>query len=213
MMKERCIISGKTLEEALDNACRELGKDRSQFTYEVKEEGSKGILGFGAKPFIIEASLIKEDVLEKVKAFVRTVLDAMGLMAEIRVREEEESIKVNLTGPKMGLIIGYRGETLDALQYLTNLSINNGRDEFYKRVIIDTEGYREKREETLKKLAEKTAFKVSKYKRAIKLDPMNPYERRIIHSSLQTNKDVTTHSEGTEPFRKVVVSLAENEDQ
>lgn len=211
-MLDRCVVSGKTLEEAIENASKELGKDKSLFTYEIKEEGSKGILGFGAKPYIIEASLIKEDLVDKVKTFVRTILDAMGLMAEIRVREEEEAIKVNLAGPKMGLIIGYRGETLDALQYITNLAINKGRDEFYKRVIIDTEGYREKREETLKKLAEKTAFKVKKYGRSIKLDPMNPYERRIIHSTLQPFKEVTTHSEGTEPFRKVVVELSKDKE-
>lgn len=207
MLNDRCVASGKTLEEAAANAARELGCSPSEMTYEVKEEGSKGILGFGAKPYIIEATLIKEEVTETVKNFVRKVLDGIGLMAEIRVREDDDNIRVNLTGPKMGLIIGYRGETLDALQYITNLAVNKGRDELHKRVIIDTEGYREKREETLKKLAEKTAFKVRKFKRALKLDPMNPYERRIIHSSLQEFEDITTHSEGEEPFRKVVVEL------
>ena len=145
---------------------------------------------------------------EKVKSFIRTVLDRMGLMAEIRVREEDENIKVNLAGPKMGLIIGYRGETLDALQYLSSLAVNKERShDDYKLVIIDTEGYREKREETLRNLAEKTAWKVSKYGKSIKLDPMNPYERRIIHSRLQDYPNVKTHSEGDEPFRKVVIEV------
>lgn len=199
--------SGKTLEEAVESARASLGCTLDQMEYRVLEEGSKGILGFGAKPAIVEAFLKEVPLPDKVKSFLRSVLDKMGLMAEIKVREDEEgNLRVNLAGPKMGLIIGYRGETLDALQYMTSLVINKerGRDE-YVRVIIDTEGYREKREETLKHLAEKTAWKVNKYGKSIKLDAMNPYERRIIHSRLQDFPDVTTHSEGEEPFRKVVV--------
>lgn len=198
--------TGKTLEEAIESAKASLKCSVEQMEYQVLEEGSKGILGFGAKPVVIQATRKQEELTEQVKGFIRTVLDRMGLMAEIRVREEEENIRVNLAGPKMGLIIGYRGETLDALQYLTSLAVNKERShDDYKRVIIDTEGYREKREETLKHLAEKTAWKVSKYGKSIKLDPMNPYERRIIHSRLQDYPNVKTHSEGEEPFRKVVV--------
>ena len=201
--------SGKNLEEAIESARTSLGCTLDQMEYRVLEEGSKGILGFGAKPAIVEASLKEIPLPDKVKSFLRSTMDKMGLMAEIKVREDEEgNLRVNLAGPKMGLIIGYRGETLDALQYMTSLVINKdrSRDE-YKRVIIDTEGYREKREETLKHLAEKTAWKVKKYGKSIKLDAMNPYERRIIHSRLQGYPDVTTHSEGDEPFRKVVVEL------
>lgn len=198
--------TGKTLEEAIESARASLGCTLDQMDYQVQEEGSKGILGFGAKPFVIEATLKAEPVAEKAKKFIRTVLDTMGLMAEIKVKEEDGNIRVNLAGPKMGLIIGYRGETLDALQYLTNLAVNKNKShDEYTRVIIDTEGYREKREETLKKLAEKTAFKVNKYGKSIKLDAMNPYERRIIHSRLQDYPNVKTHSEGDEPFRMVVV--------
>ena len=200
--------TGKTLEDAIESAKVSLKCSIEQMEYQILEEGSKGILGFGAKPVVISATKKQEEMTEKVKSFIRTVLDRMGLMAEIRVREEDENIKVNLAGPKMGLIIGYRGETLDALQYLTSLDVNKERShDDYKRVIIDTEGYREKREETLRNLAEKTAWKVSKYGKSIKLDPMNPYERRIIHSRLQDYPNVKTHSEGDEPFRKVVIEV------
>lgn len=204
---ETAKYSGKTLEEALESAKAQLKTTDDNLEYKVVEEGSKGILGFGARPFVIEASVKKENMVQKTKDFLRKLLDTMGLMAEIRVKEDDEAIRVNLAGPKMGLIIGYRGETLDALQYITNLSLNKSRNENYKRVIIDTEGYRVKREETLRKLAEKTAWKVSKYGKSIKLDPMNPYERRIIHSRLQEYPNVKTHSEGEEPFRKVVIEL------
>lgn len=202
--------SGKTLEEAIINAKKELKTDDSNFEYKVIDQGSKGILGFGAKPVIIEASLKKRDLATEAKNFVRSLIDKMGLMAEIRVKEEDEAVRVNLTGPKMGLIIGYRGETLDSLQYITNLALNKNRDEEFKRIIIDTEGYRQKREETLKRLAEKTAWKVSKYGKSIKLDPMNPYERRIIHSKLQSYPNVKTYSEGEEPFRRVVIEVDSN---
>ncbi|NLB22533.1 MAG: protein jag [Clostridium sp.] len=200
-------VTGKTLDEAIQSAKSSLDCSLDQMDYKVLEEGTRGILGFGAKPYVIEASRKEEPLTDKVKKFVRVVLDEMGLMAEVKVHEEEENICVNLTGPKMGLIIGYRGETLDALQYLTNLAINRERSrEEYTRIIIDTEGYRKKREETLKRLAEKTAWKVNKYGKSIKLDAMNPYERRIIHFKLQDYPDVTTYSEGQEPYRKVVVA-------
>lgn len=200
--------TGKTLEEAILNAKKELNATDDNFEYRVVEEGSKGLLGmFGSKPFVIEANLKKKDLALETKNFIRTLVDNMGLMAEIKVKEEEDAVRVNLAGPKMGLIIGYRGETLDALQYITNLALNKNRDESYKRIIIDTEGYRSKREETLRNLADKTASKVVKYHKSMRLDSMNAYERRIIHSQLQSNPDVKTWSEGEEPFRKVVIEL------
>lgn len=200
--------TGKTLDEAIANAKKELNATDDNFEYRVVEEGSKGLLGmFGSRPYVIEANIKKRDIAAETKAFVRTLIDHMGLMAEINVKEDDETIRVNLAGPKMGLIIGYRGETLDALQYITNLAINKDRDESYKRIVIDTEGYRTKREDTLKNLADKTAWKVKKYNRTMRLDPMNAYERRIIHSQLQSNPDVRTYSEGEEPFRKVVIEL------
>ncbi|MGN1028686.1 MAG: RNA-binding cell elongation regulator Jag/EloR, partial [Bacilli bacterium] len=131
----------------------------------------------------------------------------MKVQAEIRIREENDIIHINLTGPKMGIIIGYRGETLDALQYLTSLVVNKDHNLPYKKVVLDTENYRKKREETLIRVAEKTAYKVKKIRRPYKLEPMNPYERRIIHSALQDNEYVYTFSEGEEPHRRVVIDI------
>jgi spoIIIJ-associated protein len=123
------------------------------------------------------------------------------------MKEEDGSIKINLDGPNVGILIGHRGETLDALQYLVSLIINKDHNEDYKRVILDTENYRLKREETLKRLASRLAYKVKSTGKYVKLEPMNPYERRIIHSALQNNEDITTYSEGEEPFRRVVIDL------
>jgi spoIIIJ-associated protein len=136
------------------------------------------------------------------------VLEKMGVMAEIHIQDEEECLRIDLVGPDMGTIIGYRGETLDALQYLVSLVINKeNKENEYKRVLLDTENYRKKREETLIRLANKLAFKVKKYNKSVYLEPMNPYERRIIHAALQDNSYVTTHSEGDEPYRRVVIDL------
>lgn len=198
-------FSGKNVEEALANALKELNVPKERVDFEVVEEGSKGLLGlFGAKPAIIRVT-VKKTAIDEAKRFLGGVLDAMEIVADIEVKEEAEILKINLSGPKMGLIIGYRGETLDSLQYLTSLVVNKGNE--YKRVILDTEGYRMKREETLKRLADKTAYKVRKYGRSMKLEPMNPYERRIIHSSLQGADKIKTYSIGDEPFRRVVVEL------
>lgn len=198
-------FSGKTVEEALANALKELNVPKDRVDFKVVEEGSKGLLGlFGAKPAMIRVT-VKKTAIDEAKRFLGGVLDAMEIVADIEVKEEAEILKINLSGPKMGLIIGYRGETLDSLQYLTSLVVNKGNE--YKRVILDTEGYRMKREETLKRLADKTAYKVRKYGRSMKLEPMNPYERRIIHSSLQGADKIKTYSIGDEPFRRVVVEL------
>lgn len=139
--------------------------------------------------------------------FLKGIFEQMGILAEIRGTMEENVLKINVSGPKMGLVIGYRGETLDSLQYLTSLVINKNRSGEYVRVVVDTEGYRKKREETLERLAEKTAYKVKKYRRAMKLEPMNPYERRIIHSKLQEIDGIITRSIGDEPYRRVVIEL------
>ena len=137
----------------------------------------------------------------------KDVLEAMGVNAKLDIKEEKGILSINISGDKMGLVIGYRGETLDSLQYLTSLVINKNHEDEYIRVSLDTENYRQKREETLIKVAQKTAYKVRKSGRAYKLEPMNPYERRIIHSALQDYNDINTYSEGEEPFRRVVVSI------
>ena len=131
----------------------------------------------------------------------------MGVNAKLDIKEEKGVLSINISGDKMGLVIGYRGETLDSLQYLTSLVINKNHEDEYIRVSLDTENYRQKREETLIKVAQKTAYKVRKSGRAYKLEPMNPYERRIIHSALQDYNDINTYSGGEEPFRRVVVSI------
>lgn len=200
-------ITGRTVEEAISNALKELKLDREKVDIEVLEEGSRGIFKLlGAKSARVKAT-VKRDYLYEAKTFLRDILDKMDLKCEIRVKEEAELVKINLNGPNMGILIGHRGETLDAVQYLVSLVVNKDHEEEYKRVIIDTENYRLKREETLKRLAGRLAFKVKSTGKYVKLEPMNPYERRIIHSALQNNEYVTTYSEGEEPFRRVVIDL------
>ncbi|MGM9972481.1 MAG: RNA-binding cell elongation regulator Jag/EloR [Clostridiaceae bacterium] len=200
-------ITGKSVDDAIKNALSELNVTEDKIEVEVIDEGNKGLFKIiGVKPAKIRVT-VKRDYIYEARTFLREVLDAMGIKAEIRIKEDNDIININLTGPNMGIIIGYRGETLDALQYLISLVINKGHDIEYKRVILDTENYRTKRQETLKRLAEKTAYKVKKNGKSFKLEPMNPYERRIIHSALQDNPFVKTHSEGEEPYRRVVVDL------
>ena len=200
-------MTGKTVSEALDNALRSLNVTKDKVEYEVLDEGSKGFLNLiGTKPAKILVK-VKKDYIEQVRVFLRNVLNSMKVQAEIRIKEENDIININLTGPKMGIIIGYRGETLDALQYLVSLVVNKDHEMPYKKVVLDTENYRKKREETLIRVAEKTAYKVKKTRRPYKLEPMNRYERRIIHSALQDNEYVYTFSEGDEPQRRVVVDI------
>lgn len=200
-------MTGRTVSEALENALKELKLTEDRIEYEVLDEGSKGFLNLiGAKPAKILVK-VKKDYKEDVRLFLRNILDNMKVQAEIRIREEKDVINIDLTGPKMGIIIGYRGETLDSLQYLASLVVNKDHDIPYKKVVLDVENYRKKREETLIRVAEKTAYKVRKTRRPYKLEPMNPYERRIIHSALQDNKYVYTFSEGDEPHRRIVVDI------
>lgn len=200
-------MTGKTVNEALENALKGLNLTEDKVEYEVLDEGSKGFLNLiGTKPAKILVK-VKRDYKEEVRLFLRNILNSMKVQAEIRIREENDIIHINLTGPKMGIIIGYRGETLDALQYLTSLVVNKDHNLPYKKVVLDTENYRKKREETLIRVAEKTAYKVKKIRRPYKLEPMNPYERRIIHSALQDNEYVYTFSEGEEPHRRVVIDI------
>jgi spoIIIJ-associated protein len=160
---------------------------------------------FGGKDAKIKAS-VEQSSVDKAKDFLSKVLDKMGLEPVLDIKEEDNVITVNVSGPKMGVLIGHRGETLDSVQYLTSLVVNKNSDK-YKRVLLDTENYRSKREETLKRLAKRLANKVYKTGRKFTLEPMNPFERRIIHSTLQKDPNVTTYSEGSEPYRKVVITL------
>lgn len=200
-------IMGKTVEEALKSALNELKVTEDKVSVEVIDEGSKGLFKLiGARPARIKVT-VKRDSIYEAKNFLRDVLNSMNVKAEIRIRDENDAVKINLTGPDMGILIGYRGETLDSLQYLVSLVVNKDNNSAYRRVVLDTENYRQKREETLKRLADKMASTVRRTGKLIKLEPMNPYERRIIHSALQENPYVETYSEGDEPYRRVVVDL------
>ncbi|KAA8663481.1 RNA-binding cell elongation regulator Jag/EloR [Clostridium sp. HV4-5-A1G] len=199
--------TGKTVEEALKNALQELKVEKDKVEVEVLDEGNKGFLNFiGVRPAKIKVK-VKRDYIYEAKVFLKSILDKMKVEAEIKIKEENNVIKIYLTGSDMGILIGYRGETLDAIQYLLSLVINKNHEMEYKRVILDTENYRAKREETLRRLARRVAEKVRRTGRIVKLEPMNPYERRVIHSALQNDFYVNTYSEGQEPFRRVVVDL------
>lgn len=200
-------VEGKTVEEALSNALTQLGLERSMVNVEVLDHGSKGLFKvIGVKPAKIRVSK-KYDYIEEARRFIANILSCMEIDADIDITEKDDIVEINLSGKKMGLIIGYRGETLDSIQYLVSLIVNKVHELPHKKVILDTENYRSKREETLKSVAIKTANKVRKTGKVFKLEPMNPYERRIIHSSLQGNAFINTYSEGEEPFRRVVVEL------
>ena len=200
-------ISAKTVEEALTEASVKLGIPSSEIEYEVIEKGSTGFLGIGSKNAVIKARK-KYSVEDSVREFLASVFQAMDLEVEIiiKVDEEDKLIDVELKGDDMGILIGKRGQTLDSLQYLTNLAVNKTSESYY-RVKVDTEDYRKRRKETLENLAKNIAYKVKRTKRSVALEPMNPFERRVIHSTLQNDRYVTTYSEGEEPYRHVVVTL------
>ncbi len=200
-------ISAKTVNDAITEACKRFGVPSDKLEYEVKEEGTTGFLGIGAKPAVISAR-VKNSVEDNVKEFLSNVFAAMNMVVviDLNYNEEEKTIDIELSGDDMGTLIGKRGQTLDSLQYLASTVANKNTDE-YIRVKIDTENYRERRKETLENLAKNVAYKVRRTRRPESLEPMNRYERRIIHSALQNDRYVTTHSEGVEPYRRVVVTL------
>ena len=200
-------VSAKTVEDALTDASVQLGITSDQLEYEIVEKGSSGFLGIGSKNAVIRVK-IKSSIEDEVKKFLTSVFNAMNMEVEIIINknEDEKFLDVELKGDDMGVLIGKRGQTLDSLQYLTSLAINKHRDEYYK-VKIDTEDYRKRRKDTLENLAKNIAYKVKRTKRPVSLEPMNPFERRVIHSALQNDRYVTTHSEGEEPYRHVVVTL------
>ena len=200
-------VEGKTVEEALNKALLELNTVENMINVEVIDQGSKGLFNvIGVKPAKVRVSL-NYDYIEEAHNFLANILKSMKIDAEINIIEDDDTLHINLCGKNMGLLIGYRGETLDSIQYLVSLVVNKVHELPHKTVILVTENYRSKREETLKGVAIKTANRVIKTKKSFKLEPMNPYERRIIHSALQANAFVETHSEGEEPFRRVVIEL------
>ncbi|MBQ3269163.1 MAG: protein jag [Clostridia bacterium] len=178
---------------------------------EVREDGEDAAIGEPApvlehEPFVATPEENQTEDARRAREFLSGLTERMGVPVEIALMETPEQLRMQMTGEGMSLLIGRRGETLDALQYLTSLNINRGREE-YLRVSIDTENYRAKREEALRKLAVRMAGRAKKSGRRVALEPMNPYERRILHSALQNDPDVTTHSEGEEPYRRVIITL------
>ena len=199
------VKSAKNVELAIELALDELDILREQADIEILEEGSGGFFGIGAKDAVVKVSL-KFTPDTKAKAFLEDVFMAMGMNVDIDITLTEKAMNINLSGYNMGLIIGKRGDTLDALEHLVSLCVNKG-DGDYIKVILDTENYREKRHQTLVKLADSLAASVVRNKRKITLEPMSSNERRIIHATLQSNEYVDTYSIGEEPNRKVVVAL------
>ena len=199
-------FSAKTVEDAITEALISLGTTSDQINYEVIDKGSTGFLGIGSKNAVIRVWK-KFSVEESITEFLTQVTAAMGLTVKVEIKvEEDNTYNVELFGDDMGVLIGKRGQTLDSLQYLANLAVNKNSESFVK-IKLDTEDYRQRRKDTLENLAKNIAYKVKRNKKSVALEPMNPFERRVIHSALQGDKYVTTHSEGEEPFRHVVVTL------
>ncbi len=200
---------GKNVDEAITNACIELGITTDQLDYEIVEKGGSGFLGLGSKPAVIKAKK-NESVEDIAREFLNKIFAAMELTVKIDINieedEKENTVNINVIGDDMGILIGKRGQTLDSLQYLVSLVVNKDSEKF-NRIKLDTENYRERRKATLGNLAKNISLKVKRIKKPVALEPMNPYERRIIHSALQNDKYCTTKSEGEEPYRHVVVML------
>lgn len=200
-------VSAKTLDDAITEACQKFTVTSDKLEYEVVDEGKSGLLGIGAKPAVIKVR-VKSSIEDKAKDFLKDVFAAMDLtvVCDVKYDDVESTMDIELSGDEMGILIGKRGQTLDSLQYLVSLVVNKDVEN-YIRVKVDTENYRKRRKDTLENLAKNISYKVKRTKRPVSLEPMNPYERRIIHSALQNDRYVTTYSEGEEPFRHVVVAL------
>ncbi|MCI8387885.1 MAG: protein jag [Clostridiales bacterium] len=204
------IISGKTVDSALAEASEKLGIPADKLTYEIVEQEKSGFLGIGSAPAKLKVIYSREGALVA-KEFIDTLLRNMDIEAEVEMnvlKKSDREIKVN--GEAAGVLIGHHGDTLDALQYLTNLAANKREEDEsrdYVHITVDVENYRGKREQTLRALAQRMAQRVKKYKKSVMLEPMPPYERRIIHSEIQNIEGVSTNSIGSENNRRVVVYL------
>lgn len=200
-------ISAKTVDDAITEALIQLGVSSEQLEYEVIEKGSAGFLGINSKKAIIKARK-KETLEDKVRSFLNEMFRTMNMevVVDLTYDEASKNMDIELKGTDMGILIGKRGQTLDAIQYLVSIVANKDTEE-YIHVKIDTENYRKRRRETVENLAKNLAYKVKRTKKPVTLEPMNAYERRIIHSVLQNDKYVSTYSEGEEPYRHVVIAL------
>ncbi len=207
--------------ERVENPVKPVSEAKKEVKKEIKKEVKKEIKKEVKKSEPVKAlkeekneEPVKKEITGKVisaEDFLKDVFKAMDMDVTIKVEEnkEEHTMDIELSGEEMGVLIGKRGQTLDSLQYLVSLVVNKYSEE-YIRVKIDTENYRERRKETLENLARNIAYKVKRTRKTVSLEPMNPYERRVIHSALQNDRYVTTHSEGEEPYRRVVVTLKDN---
>ena len=200
--------TGKTIDEAKQAALSELQVSADMVEFEVLAEPSKGFLGLiGSRPARILARVRELTPADKAKKFLSDIFAAMNLDVTIEVSEAEDGVVLNLIGDNLGILIGKHGQTLDSLQYLANLTANKGLLEEKVRIILDIENYRNRREETLRRLALRLADKVRRTGERIVLEPMNRHERKIIHMALQDNYRISTYSSGDEPYRKVVIEL------
>lgn len=197
--------SGKTIDDAVNEALKEMGLTKEEVDIIVIDEGSKGFLGmFGAKNAVVKVSR-KFNPEKTARNFLQEVFLSMNILVKIDIKVKDKQMNIELSGDDMGILIGKRGQTLDSLQYLVNLVVNKGNAP-YMSITLDIENYRQRRKDTLESLAYNLAKKVKQTGKSIVLEPMNPYERRIIHSSLQNDRFVTTYSEGEEPYRNVVIA-------
>lgn len=206
-------IKAKNVDDAVAEALNKLGIEEEEAEINIIDEGSKGLLGFiGAKDAVVEVTKVF-DPIEAGKVFLEELLNKANINVEVEIMDREtndEQVMYNLKGQKeLGLVIGHRGETLDALQYLTSIYLNKELEEYY-RVLLDAEGYRDRRRETLERLAARLANKAEKKQRKVVLEPMPPHERRIIHIKLKENNNVKSYSEGEEPYRKVMIEPLDN---
>lgn len=199
-------VKSKTKEEAVQSALLELGVEEKDIEVKIIQNPSKGFLGFiGAKEGIYEVTVIKKEEIDIAKEFIENILLKSKINAKVNATQEDNLIKINIEGKEATCLIGRRGETLDSVQFLTGLALNKINKDSHMRVLVDIENYRNKREESLVRYARKVAREVAKTRRTKKLDYMNPYERRIVHSALQNDKYVITYSEGTDPYRRLVI--------
>ena len=198
--------TGRTVEEAVEAGMAALGvKEKAEIEYEVLEESNRGFLGLlGGRPARVKV-WVKETPLVKVCRLLEEIMEKMGVSGELEIEELGEYIQINITGKDLGILIGRRGRTLDALQYLVNLAANKGTRE-RERIILDVCSYRKRRAETLKNLARRLCQRVRRQRRSVVLEPMTPQERRVIHLAVQEERGVVSYSEGVEPFRKVIIA-------
>lgn len=199
-------VTAKTVEEAVQTALRELQVEREQVEVEVLEEPSKGFLGFIGSKMAKVRITVKDDPFELAKDFLAPIFKKLGVEPEIKTSKKDKYYHLSCYGENLGILIGHRGETLDAVQYLCNLAVNKKLDQRV-HIVLDVENYRQRREETLIRLARKLSQKAKRTGRRVVLEPMSPQERRIIHTALQEDPEIQTFSEGQEPYRRVIISL------